>query len=202
MRDCSVLRSRPELKIKRAIKNYVRWALQDAGIHANPEAIPVYTIYAQKKGESIVNAVTHLNRRLGKLCKRYHDAIGVSTSEGHIQIQTPDTAKIKQEPDTSPIPPHNSYFPLLVGFVICGPIVAIVTLDTDPLSPKGWGEETGTKFISQFDVGEHGQDVWTSLAVAITAMNIRGTMCRLAGEGDGGVCRLNRSVSSGVDEDL
>lgn len=205
VRDCSILRSRPELKIKRAIKNYIRWALQDADIYANPEAIPVYTIYAQKKGESIVNAVTHLNRRLGKLCKRYHDAMRVSTSERHStppEAQTAGATRIKQEPNTSPNLPHNSYFPLLVGFVICGPIVAVITLDTDPLSPKGWEEETGTKFISQFDVGEQGQDVWTSLAVAITAMNIRGTTCRLVGEGEGGFCRLDRDVVSDIDEDL
>lgn len=95
---------------------------------------------------------------------------------------------IKQE-DYATSEPFARFFPLLVGFVICGPIVAILTLDTDPLSPKDFSDsEIGSKFISQFDVGEHGQDVWTSLAVAITTMHIRHTMVRLAvdkGEFDG-----------------
>ncbi|EYE94048.1 uncharacterized protein EURHEDRAFT_539727 [Aspergillus ruber CBS 135680] len=176
VRDCNILRTRPEDKIRKAIKKYVRWAMRDADIHEKPGTIPVYTIHSQKEGESVVSAVSKLNKRLGKLAKRYHNTLGIITSRCN--------------------------FPLLVGFVICGPIVAILTLNTDPLSPKGWGEGTGSKFISQFDVGERGQDVWTSLALAITIMHIRKTMIQLADGGMGGFCRNGGDGLFGEDEDL
>lgn len=206
VRDCSILRTRPEVKVKRAIKKYIRWAIRDANLHENPETIPVYTICAQKEGESVVSAVTKLNKRLGKLAKRYHDALGVSSLDEQLRFtssraQIPGTQN-KQELDTDLIITSRSNFPLLVGFVICGPIVAILTLDTDPLSPKGWGEGTGSKFISQFDVGERGQDVWTSLALAITIMHIRKTMMQLADGGKGGFRRSREDGLVGSDEDL
>ena len=64
------------MKIKQAIKKYIKWALRDAGIQSNPGAIPTYTIYAQEEGEPVVAAVSKLNRRLGTLCNRYQEAQG------------------------------------------------------------------------------------------------------------------------------
>lgn len=185
VRDCSVLQNRPEVKIKQAIKKYIKWALRDAGLQNRPGAIPTYIIHSQKEGEPVVAAVARLNRRLGTLCKRYQEAQGGSSPT---QLQQPwrlgSNTIVKKETEDSTSDPFAPFFPLLVGFVICGPIVAILTLDTDPLSPKDWADsDIGSKFISQFDVGEHGQDVWTSLAVAITTMHIRQTMVRLAEDG-------------------
>ncbi|OJJ81352.1 uncharacterized protein ASPGLDRAFT_132849 [Aspergillus glaucus CBS 516.65] len=202
VRDCNFLRTRPEDKIRRAIKKYVHWAMRDADIHNKPGTIPVYTIRAQKEGESVVYAVSELNNRLGKLAKRYHDALGMSLRSTSPRKVKTAGAQIKQELDTDMRITSRRNFPLLVGFVICGPIVAILTLDTDPLSPKGWGEGTGSKFISQFDVGERGQDVWTSLALAITIMHIRKTVIQLADGGKGGFCRNGGDVLVGEDEDL
>lgn len=207
VRDCSILKSGPEVKIKRAIKKYIRWALHDAGLHAKPGAIPVHAIHAQKRGETIVSAVTRLNQRLVSLSERYHDSQGVSPSE---KRNTPSQGafqdpivEIKQEPNTNTSPTSLHKFPLLVGFVICGPIVAILTLDTDPLSPRGWGGgTTSSKFISQFDVGEPGQDVWTSLAVAITVIHIRQTMIGLASDGEEGFYRFKGALHPDSDEDL
>lgn len=176
--------------------------MRDADIHEKPGTIPVYTIHSQKEGESVVSAVSKLNNRLGKLAKRYHNTLGMSprrTSQHKIKKAG---AQIKQEFDTDLRITSRCNFPLLVGFVICGPIVAILTLNTDPLSPKGWGEGTGSKFISQFDVGERGQDVWTSLALAITIMHIRKTMIQLADGGKGGFCRNGGDGLFGEDEDL
>lgn len=202
MRDCNILRTRPEDRIRRAIKKYVHWAMRDADIHDKPGTIPVYTIRAQKEGESVVSAVSKLNNRLGKLAKRYHDALGMSLRSTSPRKVKTAGAQIKQELDTNMRITSRRNFPLLVGFVICGPIVAILTLDTDPLSPKGWGEGTGSKFISQFDVGERGQDVWTSLALAITIMHIRKTVIQLADGGKGGFCRNGGAALVGEDEDL
>lgn len=207
VRDCNILKSSPEVKIKRAIKKYIRWALHDADLQVEPGAIPVHAIHAQKRGETIVAAVTRLNLRLVSLSKRYHDALGVSRSEkrnttSHGALQDP-IVEIKQEPNINTSPNPLRKFPLLVGFVICGPIVAILTLNTDPLSPRDRGEgTTSSKFISQFDVGEPGQDVWTSLAVAITVIHIRQTMIELASDGEGGFYRFKGTLHPDSDEDL
>ena len=175
------------MKIKQAIKKYIKWALRDAGIQSNPGAIPTYTIYAQEEGEPVVAAVSKLNRCLGTLCKRYQEAQGgLSPTKLRQSRNLSSSTRVKQETEDSISESFAPYFPLLVGFVICGPIVAILTLGTDPLSPKDLSDrDIGSKFISQFDVGEYGQDVWTSLAVAITTMHIRQTMVRLAEDGGG-----------------
>lgn len=176
--------------------------MRDADIHDKLGTIPVYTIHSQKEGESVVSAVSKLNNRLGKLAKRYHDALGMSPRSTSPRKVKTAGAHIKQELDIDMRITSRRNFPLFVGFVICGPIVAILTLDTDPLSPKGWGEGTGSKFISQFDVGERGQDVWTSLALAITIMHIRKTMIQLADGGKSGFCRNGGAALVGEDEDL
>lgn len=185
------------MKIKQAIKKYIKWAFRDAGIQNNTGAIPTYTIHAQEEGESVVAAIKKLNRRLGNLCKRYQEALGESsqTKSQHSRgLDSNTNTAVKQEMEDATSEPFARFFPLLVGFVICGPIVAILTLDTDPLSPKDLSDgDIGSNFISQFDVGEHGQDVWTSLAVAITTMHIRQTMVTLAGD-RGGLSRPTGNV--------
>ncbi|PYH44563.1 uncharacterized protein BP01DRAFT_275085, partial [Aspergillus saccharolyticus JOP 1030-1] len=157
VRDCDILRQRPERMIKDAIKKYFRWALFDADIYTTKDSIPVHAVYAQKKGETTLDAVRRLNRRLRALTDRYHEP----------SIEGSSARK----------------FPLLMGFIICGPIVAIVTHSTDPAEAE---TSFDGKFISQFDLSERGQDVWNSLAIAIAVMHARRTMIRLAEEGVGG----------------
>ncbi|KAI9928276.1 hypothetical protein AWENTII_007985 [Aspergillus wentii] len=198
VRDCSILQIRPEPVIKRAIKKYLRWALYDANVQVNPGAIPVHAIYSQKKGESTLRAVRKLNRRLEALSQRYRDALELPF---RLEESSPSPeGQIKQEIES--VLRSQRRFPLLVGFVICGPIVAILTLDTDPLSKRGWSKGTGSKFISQFDLGEYGQDAWSSLAVAIAIMRIRRTMIELADDCEGGFCKVPDGIRLTSDEDL
>ncbi|RAL13984.1 uncharacterized protein BO97DRAFT_341484 [Aspergillus homomorphus CBS 101889] len=159
VRDCDIVRKRPEKLIKDAIKKYFRWAMFDADLHTTESKIPVHAIYAQKKGETTLQAVRRLNRRLRFLTSQYQKAFGLS------ETQT------------------SRHFPLLIGFIICGPIVAIVTHTTDPQEIE---TSFDGKFISQFDLSERGQDVWNSLAIAIAVMHARRTMIGLAEEGLGG----------------
>ncbi|PYI26362.1 hypothetical protein BP00DRAFT_382093, partial [Aspergillus indologenus CBS 114.80] len=172
VRDCDILGQRPEKVIKAAIKQYFRWALFDADLHTTEDSIPVYAIYAQKEGETTLQAVQRLNRRLRYLTLKYHEALGMA-QEGPMQDGEPT-------PTGDPTPRS---FPLLMGFIICGPIVAIVTHSTDPQEAEA---SFDGKFISQFDLSERGQDVWNSLAIAIAVMHTRRTMIRLAEQGLGG----------------
>lgn len=91
--------------------------------------------------------------------------------------------------------------PLLTGFAICGPICAILTYDTDPVSGSMGSQDTASKFLCQLDLSDRGQDVWNSLALAIAVVHLRETMAGLAAQGAGGFCSGNGG-DEGEDEDL
>ncbi|KAF7115731.1 hypothetical protein CNMCM5793_003234 [Aspergillus hiratsukae] len=199
VRDCSLVHRRPEPIIKRAISKYIRWALYDAGLHVSPDTIPVYAICARKRGESTVNAVVKVNRRLQKLADRFRSANGLASATKELGAPA-DRAKRKSATASEAKAPNKP--PLLTGFVISGPVVAILTLNTDPSAAKGQRGTEDCNFICQFDLSEQGQDVWNSLAVAISVMHIRNTMMELAEHNLAGLCRFNAVVRVAVDQDL
>ncbi|OJZ83774.1 hypothetical protein ASPFODRAFT_140747 [Aspergillus luchuensis CBS 106.47] len=169
VRDCDILHQQPEPLIKQAIQKYISWALFDVNLHTMKDALPVHVIYAQKKHEKTITAIRKINTRLQKLTRQHQEDLGVANN----------TYTEKQMAEIL----ENTKFPLLTGFIICGPIVAILTHSTDPRE-IGNGQEDG-RFISQFDLSERGQDVWNSLAIAITVMHVRRTMLMLAHQGRG-----------------
>ncbi|KAK2792700.1 hypothetical protein FQN52_002761 [Onygenales sp. PD_12] len=178
VRDRLFLRLRPEPVIYRTINAYIKWALKDSGLLHLANAIPVHAIYSLKKGESTRQAVQTLNHRLVSLGNRYRDAWRLMPS-----IETSI-----HENDNHQSEPHIEYasrsFPVLTGFLICGPIVALLTLDSDPeVHPVLDPENSSGKFISQFDFAEFGQDVWNALAIAIAIVGMRKTMGRVDMEG-------------------
>lgn len=170
---------RPEPIIKRTVKKYLDWALRDANMHNRPNAIPVYHIYAMRKGESTRAALDTLNRRLISLAKRYRDALRLTPS-----IENPEN-EANDEKETQAQYVSQRKFPVLTGFLICGPIIAVTTLDSDPNTYPDLDSGVSCKFIAQFDVCENGQDVWNAFAIAITVMRIRKTMIELEEEGKG-----------------
>ncbi|KAL2840975.1 hypothetical protein BJY01DRAFT_236547 [Aspergillus pseudoustus] len=170
VRDCSIVEKRPERLIKDAINKYIRWALYDANLEIGSGSLPVHVIHAQGKNESILFALERLNKRLKRLALRHQKALNeVFTIE----------------------------LPLLLGFIICGPVVAIMTFDFEILKRT---ENADGKFISQFDLAERGQDVWNSLSMTIAVMHIRNTMIGLSEKGYGGY--LNIAKPRATDGDL
>ncbi|PKY03611.1 hypothetical protein P168DRAFT_282336 [Aspergillus campestris IBT 28561] len=177
VRDCSILKKRPELLIEKEIKRYIRWAVFDAHLLFNRDSIPVYAIHPHKVGDSIINGVKRLDKRLKALAARHSD----------------ESSAISYSGDDSPL------YPVFTGFLICGPILTIMTYSADPQDRT---ETTDSNFISQFDLGEWGQDVWNSLALVITVMHIRRTMLQLVERGLGGIYRAEGYMVSDTDEDL
>lgn len=180
VRDCKILTVQPETVIERAIRKYIRWAITDAGLKTGPEIIPVHTIYIQRPGESTLSAVAGLGKRLERMAQRHQRAHG------------------------------NAYWPSLIGFLICGPILSIMTLDTNPQS-EVWAKEGGdgedpesrAKYLGLFDMSEGDSDVWNSLAVALAVIQMRQSMCRLANAYDGPLFpRLRGQNHDSDDEDL
>jgi hypothetical protein len=181
VRDCSIVEKRPETLIKQTIKRYIRWALYDVNLRIGPESVPVHVLHAQRRNESILHALERLNKRLQKLAFR-HQRVPTVPNKDELSTHSHEC---------------NQELPLLVGFIICGPVVAIMTFDLNLMKDD---ENTNGKFISQFDLSERGQDVWNSLSIAIVVMHIRNTMVRLSQNGYGGF--ETPTKNSAANEDL
>ncbi|KAJ5832225.1 hypothetical protein N7474_000536 [Penicillium riverlandense] len=181
VRDCQVLAAPPQRVIQRAIQRYMRWVLNDAGLKTDSPVIPVHAVYAQKKGESTLAAITRMNFRLETLAKRHQTALSRAAEVESKSIS----------------------WPTLIGFVLCGPIVALVSLDTDPGS-LGWREDASVKvkYLGQFDLSETAQDVWNSVAIAISVVHIRRIMLRMAGVHEGRFVPMFRGWDERDDEDI
>lgn len=184
VRDCRFLTIHPQEVIKKAIRRYLRWAVTDAGVKKTPKTKVVHTIVTQRllenrKKEETINVVKRVLKRLKKLAEEQQEMYQV----------TPDP-----------------YWPTLVGFCLCGPIVTILSMDTDPDSAT-WKEDNigcHAKYMGQFDMSEDDQDVWNSLALAIAVIHIRRTMTRLADHYPhlDGVAQRQRLGDDTEDEDL
>ncbi|UDD58262.1 hypothetical protein AFCA_005723 [Aspergillus flavus] len=193
VRDCRILKKGPEILIKTTISQYFRWALRDTDIHINRDAIPVHVIYAKKKGETTLDAVKKLNLHLQLLASRHREALSAAAPDGdHGSINL----QLNEKDDGYSAP--SRFYPLLIGFIICGPIIAILTLGTDLSSTT---DDTDSKYICQFDLEDAGHDVWNSLAVAITVMKIRETMMQLVDIGSAGFVRHPLDTESTPDVD-
>ncbi|KAJ5587344.1 uncharacterized protein N7459_003109 [Penicillium hispanicum] len=154
VRDCRLLTVQPQIVMQKAIRKYMRWAIDDACLKTSPTTIPVHAIYTQKPGEETLTTIVRMTKKLERLAKRYQTA--------HDDSESP-------------------YWPTLVGFVLCGPIISLVSLDSDPKA-AAWTEpsDTPVKYLGQFDMTEPAQDVWNSLAIAISVIHARETMAQLA----------------------
>lgn len=183
VRDCRILTVQPEAVIERAIRKYIRWAMTDAGLKTTPETIPVHAIVVQRPAQSTLSAVAGLGKRLERLAQKHQKV------HGHRM---------------------DAYLPSLVGFLICGPILSIMTLDTNPRS-EVWTRERGdgeddqprAKYLGMFDMSDIDSDVWNSLAVALAVINVRQSMVRLANAYEGSLFpRFRGHGDDSDDEDL
>lgn len=192
VRDCKILRKKPEALIRHSIKDYIRWAMRDAKVCISNDAIPLHAIYAQRDG--IMETLKRLDRRLHYLVGRYQKALGASTGENGVVPNTDSRNK-----SSNWLSRRN--YPILIGFIVSGPTVVILTRNSDPTNES---ENSDSTFMCQFDLGERGQDVWNSLSIAITVMHIRRTMMQLAEDEVAGYRKLleGEKLDTGPDIDL
>lgn len=177
VRDCKLLTVQPEVVIERAVRKYIRWAVADSRLRTTAATIPLHTIYTQRPNQTTLSAVTRLARRMERQAERHQKAHGDQ---------------------------KDAYWPTLTGFLICGPILTIISLDTNPNS-ETWTKdlESRVKFLGQFDMSEIDQDVWNSLAIAIAVIHLRQSLGRLA-DAYSGPCfpRFRGQSDDTDDEDL
>ncbi|KAJ5152355.1 hypothetical protein N7492_010650 [Penicillium capsulatum] len=153
-RDCQSLNVEPEMRTKRAIQRYLRWAVSDQGPQNSAKTIPVHAIQVRKPGQDTIQCMEKLKAKLQSMTARFHEALAMSS---------------------------DRWYPVLIGFMLCGPVTTLVSLDTNPASPA-WHEcdSVPMKVIGSFDLSERDEDVWNALAIAIATIHTRDTMARLA----------------------
>ena len=216
VRDRRVMHLRSEPIMRQTIRQFISWALSDAGVHPNqrPNAIPTHVLMSARPGERSQEAVDRMTRRLHSLASRYHDLYGIYPSVEH--DHPTDDAK-----------EDDARFPVLNGLLICSSIVFMVTLPSNPAHSRPLPiqtdstsnsplaslskDESGLRFITTFNFSEHGQDVWQSVGIAIVIMTITKytrKMMEQAGHGaqmwkiaEGGLVSMLRRNSKGEVED-
>jgi hypothetical protein len=212
VRDKSLAGLRTEPTIKRTLRQYISWALLDAGVHPvqRPKVVPIHAMATQRQGEDSQDVVGRMERRLYKLARRYQVIHRVRQSvEPHAQSPTPPNSKDLCSGTVSEY--DDPHMPTLIGLMIVSSVVAVVTLDSrakppDPItlhnnrtarrrsssssiyeegSIAALRDESGLRFIANFDFSTHdGYDVWDGLAMAICIMRIRKTMLELCERAD------------------
>lgn len=199
VRDCRLLTLKPQVVIQRSIKKYIRWAIRDAALRVTSKSLPVHVIYTQKSDLTALSAVHGLSNKMESLANR-HRQLHTMSYQGKFSRGAQRLATRSRSKEPEPF----QYWPTLVGFLICGPILSIVSLDTNPNSVT-WVGDSGTrvKYLGQFDMSEQDQDVWNSLAIAIAVINMRNTMSSFADFYEGPLIpRLRRHGDDTDDDDL
>ncbi|KAJ5140029.1 hypothetical protein N7448_003437 [Penicillium atrosanguineum] len=199
VRDCRLLTLEPQVVIRRSVKKYVRWAISDAALRVTSKSLPVHVIYTQKSDQMALSAVHGLSKKMESLANR-HRQLHTESYKGKLLRGAKRLASRARSKELEPL----QYWPTLVGFLICGPILSIVSLDTNPNSVT-WikDSESRVKYLGQFDMSEVDQDVWNSLAIAIAVISMRKTMSSLADTYEGPLIpRLRRHGDDTDDDDL
>lgn len=163
---CNILDLCPAVYIKKSTEKYLRWALSDAGVRVQPDTPPVHIIYSKYQDEEPKEAFNKVANALKKLSDTWQSQLAA---------------------------PHDGEkaWPALMGLVICGPVLSVISLDTNP-HPQTLTQ--GIKFLGHFDLADFDNDVWNTLAVAIIVMHIKRTVTKLAKAYD------NRFVASISDD--
>lgn len=149
---CNILDIGPGTYIKKSIEKYLRWALSDAGVRVQPDTPPVHIIYRQNHDEEPKETFNKVAKALEKLSNTWQSLLA-----------TPNDSE--------------AAWPALMGLVLCGPVLSVISLDTNP-HPQTLTQ--GIKFLGHFDLSDFDNDVWNTLAVAIIVMHIKRTVTKLA----------------------
>ncbi|KOS48731.1 hypothetical protein ACN38_g218 [Penicillium nordicum] len=149
---CNILDIGPGIYIKKSIEKYLRWALSDAGVRVQPDTPPVHIIYCQNEDEEPKETFNKVARALEKLSNTWQSLLATLNDS-------------------------EAVWPALMGLVLCGPVLSVISLDTNP-NPQTLTQ--GIKFLGHFDLSDFDNDVWNTLAVAIIVMHIKRTVAKLA----------------------
>ncbi|KAM5444400.1 hypothetical protein MferCBS31731_000920 [Microsporum ferrugineum] len=186
----------PEQVIKHYLCSYLRWALRDSGMHNRPHFVPPYSIYTLKSSQTTRDAVNIMNLKLIAVAESYQSSWCLTPS-----IESDDGTDDYFDAE-SELRYQDRTFPVIMGFLICGSIVALMTLDSDPRMNPIFNSKTSGRLISRFDFSEYGQDVWNALAIAIAVARMRKTIIQCEQEGKGDIMWMIDQIPRLPDKDL
>ncbi|ERF72343.1 hypothetical protein EPUS_06099 [Endocarpon pusillum Z07020] len=136
VRDKRLVGLRAEPTIKRTVRQFISWALFDAGVHPlqRPRAIPVHALVSMRPSETTHDVFKRMSRRLFKLARRYQDAHRVRQSieppsQHHAPLPMP-AESFEYRPGVSGSGYDDANMPTLIGLMIASSVVAVVTLDS------------------------------------------------------------------------
>lgn len=147
-------RRTPAYQIKRAVRNYTKWAAKDGDVDQLWSELPLFELisFPLEVHSSIVEE--KMTKRLSNLHAKWHEAL---------QFQATESGTEAPE------------IPTLYGVTASHTVMAFVS-HVPPTEGKGQG---GLRLIAMFDFGKEGYDVWNSLAVAIFVIHCRNRMMQL-----------------------
>lgn len=183
--------------MERLLESYIHWALRDADLQNRTRMIPTYVVKARCKNASTDSTVQSIVRGLIGLANRYRRVWRQRCSGEPASEDTSSFAGQRRERF------DDSRFPILTGFLICGPALGIITLDSNPVKTPVLDPESSARLIAQFNFSEPSQDVWNALAVAIVVIQVRKMILQVLQENAEGLMweTDGSNTKTGVDED-
>lgn len=187
----------PVTLLSHTITEYIRWSHEDAGLnHRN--FIPALAVIYANPGEDIDTLVARTKVELKRLGRQYRDAFRVVPSfetdfwekgkekapateaetGGRSIWESESEASEPSLPPTPSISPltksaaptteeyYNPPLPTLFGFAIIHTIVSLVTYDTSK-------KKAVLRPLAVFDFGDHKQDAWNAIAIAMAVIWVR-----------------------------
>ncbi|PPJ56606.1 hypothetical protein CBER1_01837 [Cercospora berteroae] len=172
---------RPELEVKRHLKEYLKWAQSDSNLDKQT-AIPVLVQVYAEAGTPGEEMTAMAEDKCRALVKKWKTALEVTRSVEMSPVsRTSDGTLLSYE------------IPTIYAILASDAIVAIMayTVDSDHCQP-----------MALFDYNLKDYDVWNSLALALLVCHVRNVQLRIAEDTDIGMKQPNSSESSySMDED-
>ncbi|RMD45124.1 hypothetical protein DV735_g65, partial [Chaetothyriales sp. CBS 134920] len=182
-----------ELLLRKAINNYMRWMLKDAGLltngnnntnnHSSPSCLPVHRIVMRKPSQPTADLVNELETGLHALALRHrhlrrHKAASAADADDddcstvlpsiEIDDQNPDMGYTDMEANIHPSAP----LPTLFGILLTHTMVEETAKKTPP------PDDMSMRYVAKFDFSDSTMDVWNAFSVAIVCMIIRRVLLR------------------------
>lgn len=161
VRDRVYLRSafEPQDQIEKAIRSYMKWAVEDAELDMRT-AIPLIAIEAAPASTPSGEMHAAIRSKFEAITQRYRAALRIHRS-------------VEASPSSHTTELYSQTLPTLYGFITSHTLAALVAY-----SPMRDGGELKT--VAMFDFGDKPYDVWNSLALAITVCHCRNVAAAIA----------------------
>jgi hypothetical protein len=150
----------PEYHIGKAIKNYNRWAMKDAGVGRTYEDISIFEMTTNSIRTRATVAEQNMIVKLSKLQERWAEKF-----DSHDDNHSNDVDYVAAPEE----------LPTLYGVIASFTVMAFVTY----VAPSQPDSKASLRTVAIFDFGEPGYDVWNSLAIAIFIIHCRNRLKQL-----------------------